>query len=307
MNVFDSLSDVPKGSGLAIGIFDGLHCGHLEVIKAAKTSGSHGVLTFNPHPATIVGNRRVPKRFLTTLEHKTALLAEFGLDFLIVLNFDRTRAEQRPRDFATELFQTGVRRVSVGRDWRFGAARGGNVELLQEMGKTNGVEVLGIKQVGFQGERISSSRIREALDQSNFHLVTRLLGRNYSVLGPVIPGEQLGRQLGFPTANVKVSREYLPPEAVYAVQGRWDQGPWIPGVANIGHRPTVKNSGGPLLEVHFLPNSIPDLYGKNLEVAFFKQLRLEKKFPGLVELRAQITEDAKTAGQFFENPANETR
>ena len=154
METFSELSQIPPGACLAIGIFDGVHLGHQAVLSAAGEDGPRGVLTFDPHPAVVVGGRKLPGRFLTTLEHKKALLAEMGVDFVVVLEFNRYRAAQDAEEFAEELFSSELKRVAVGEDWRFGAGRKGDITLLGAAGQHRGVEVVGVPAKLSEGERI---------------------------------------------------------------------------------------------------------------------------------------------------------
>jgi len=183
--------------------------------------------------------------------------------------------------------------ISVGYTWNFGHKREGNIHLLMEMGQEHDFAVYGVPPLKIEGEIVSSTLIREAISNGNFTKAATMLGRDYSVFGPVVEGRKLGRQLGFPTANVDVENEQLPPLGVYAVQARIDS-TWLPGVANLGRRPTVAENAEPSLEVHLLDWS-GDLYGKDLEVRFTRLLRPEMKFSGLEELKAQIQRDIETA------------
>ncbi|MGC6427001.1 MAG: bifunctional riboflavin kinase/FAD synthetase [Akkermansiaceae bacterium] len=277
-----------KAFGLALGVFDGYHLGHQAVIDAARGEGRTGVLTFDPHPVEVLAPRKAPRKIMGSLAHQEMVLADFGVDFLVVVEFTREFANVSGREFAEDLVATGVRRLAAGHDWSFGKGRSGNVDLLKDW--VPEVQVTKVEAVLADGERISSSAIRSALTEGDLERVAALLGRDYSVLGEVKQGKQLGRQLGFPTANVEVADELLPSNGVYAISGRWQE-EWIAGVANVGTRPTVDDSMKRSLEVHLFSDEVPDRYGWFLEVAFHRKIREEKKFASIEELKAQMAQD----------------
>ncbi len=183
--------------------------------------------------------------------------------------------------------------ISVGYTWSFGHRREGNIHLLMEMGQEHGFAVYGVPPLKIDGAVVSSTLIREAITRGDLTTAASLLGRNYSVFGTVVEGRRLGRQLGFPTANVDVENEQLPPLGVYVVEARIDA-QWLPAVANLGRRPTVAENAEPSLEVHLL-DWTGDLYGQDLEVRFTRLLRNEMKFGSLEELKAQIGRDIEAA------------
>ncbi len=288
MDLYESLASLAEneeGFGLALGVFDGVHLGHQAVINAARGVGSTGVLTFDPHPVDILAPSRSPRRILANLEHKKRILATLGVDFLVVIDFTHDFAAQEAESFAAELLATGVSRLTAGEDWTFGKKRGGDMIRLAEWAKER-AEVIAVPAVLHDGERISSTRIRQALSDQKLDQAADLLGRPYSVFGEVVKGKQLGRTIGFPTANVAVSEEQLPPNGVYLIEGNGTR-----GVANIGVRPTVDQSSRRSLEVHLFSDEIPNAYGWPLEVSFLEKIRDEKKFPSLDELKVQIARD----------------
>jgi len=302
------LQRVPGPLHLAIGVFDGVHLGHRAVIEAARESaekagGSVVVVTFDPHPIEVLSPRNAPK-LLTASRHKLLILERnLRVRRVLVVSFDREFAEQSGESFVMSLLESAPReriaRICVGESWKFGKARSGNIELLRKLGAENGFEVTGVKTVEEDGVRVSSTRIREAIGGGDFAIAAGLLGREYSVFGNVIEGRKLGRTIGFPTANLTVHHEQLPPTGVYAVTATGAGDSWN-GVANLGYRPTVE--GGEkrrLLEVHLfgLDHAI---YGEDIEVEFVKFIRPEKKFDGLEELKAQIAQDAEEARCAFE-------
>lgn len=299
-------ADLPAISqplSLALGVFDGIHLGHQAVIAqavagAAATGGLSGVVTFEPHPIAVLAPERAPRRLLANLEHKESILDELGVDLLVVVPFSQEFAAREPEEFLTLLAAAPrLHRLSMGTDWRFGRNRRGDPKMLAEFGKARGIEILPLTAVMANGERISSTRIRQALRDGNLLAAEEMLGRPYSVLGLVQKGKQLGRTIGFPTANIVPDREQLPPDGVWAVECSWKDA-WLPGVANLGRRPTVEVGENRLLEVHLLDWS-GDLYGEMLEVRFKKYLRPEQKFAGIEELQNQITRDAAEARLLF--------
>jgi riboflavin kinase/FMN adenylyltransferase len=283
---------------LAIGVFDGVHLGHQAVVAAAvraaeKHGGLAGLLTFDPHPIRVIAPEKAPTSLLETLDHKARVVGGLGVNLLIPLHFDAVMAAMEASEFIARLTAAPVRTVAVGEDWRFGHHRAGDVNLLQHEAATCGFHLQAVAPVMFDGDRISSTRIRQAIHDGNLDEAARMLGRRYSVSGPVVKGGQLGRQLGFPTANVATGNLQLPPDGVWAVRvidaakRQWD------GVANLGVRPTVGGTGR-LLEVHLF-GFCGEIYGENLEVCFHKHLRPEMKFPTLEALKERISIDAQAA------------
>ncbi len=295
----DALSSIPGPLALAVGVFDGIHLGHQEVIRAAQEHATqhHGtavVVTFDPHPAHVLRPGSAPK-LLCGSRHQQLVLAQIGIPCLLACPFTAETAKTPARDFIQQLVEAArpLGCISVGYTWSFGHQREGDIHLLMEMGQQHDFAVYGVPPLKIDGEIVSSTLIRESIATGDFIKAARLLGREYSVFGTVVEGRKLGRQLGFPTANVDVENEQLPPLGVYAVQARIDS-VWLPGVANLGRRPTVADNAEPSLEVHLLDWS-GDVYGKDMEVRFTRLLRPEMKFSGLDELKAQIQRDIVAA------------
>lgn len=284
------LSEFGRSFGLALGVFDGVHLGHQAVIEAARGAGALGVLTFDPHPVQVLAPNHAPRRILSSLEQKKRVLSGLGVDFLVIIEFSPEFAAREARKFADDLFATGVKKLSAGDDWSFGRGREGNMQRLREWGSESRVEVLEVSAILQDGLRISSTRIRKCLQEEDLDSVAKMLGRYYSVVGKVVRGRQLGRTIGYPTANVVVADEVLPPNGVYVVEGNG-----IPGVANIGTRPTVDDSRGRSLEVHLFTDDLPMDYDWELEVGFLRKIRDEQKFESLEELRRQIECDVQNA------------
>ncbi len=302
LTTIDELASLPGPIALAIGVFDGVHLGHQEVIRdaqdfAATHHGTAVVLTFDPHPLRVLRPDAAP-RLLCSTRHKMAILKRAGVDHTLMLPFTRETAQREARDFVKSLVDScrPLGYVSVGYTWTFGRERGGNIHLLMELGQSHGFGVYGVPEVRADGEVVSSTRIREAVRAGDFALARRLLGRDYTVMGEVVKGRQLGRQIGFPTANLSLENEELPPRGVYSVMVHGARFPahGLKGVANLGVRPTVEANGERTLEVHLLDAEC-DLYGETLEVAFVERLREERKFSSVEELRAQITLDVAAA------------
>ncbi len=301
----EELASVEQPLHVAIGVFDGVHRGHRAVIDAAQTSARESgndaacVVTFDPHPVRVLAPNDAP-RLLTSTRHKLLLLGELGIETVAMLTFDRKFSETSAEEFVRQLwgYSHCLKQICVGENWRFGRGGAGDVVLLERLGGELGFSVTGVPTVEMDGMVASSTRIREAVAGGDFEIAARLLGRPYTVLGTVIEGRRLGRELGFPTANLTVHSEQLPPTGVYAVRVTGASIPASaphPGVANLGYRPSVE--GGAvrrLLEVHLLDWD-GDLYGQDLEVRFVEFLRPERRFEGLEALKSQISLDVGRA------------
>ena len=290
-----SLQPTRSRCALTIGNFDGVHRGHRALIervtaRARELSVSSCVLTFEPHPREFFAGPRAPAR-LTRLRDKLELLAAAGVERTHIARFDARFAALDAERFIDEVLKKwlGVRWLLVGHDFRFGARRAGEFSTLQN----RGFEVEAMPDVQFESNRVSSSAIRAALAAGDFALAQRLLGHPYTLSGRVAHGAKLGRELGFPTANI-VLRHPSPLSGIYVV----DAGERGPGVASVGKRPTVNPVEVPLLEVHLF-GEMRDLYGEHLKVRFLKKLRDERKFDGLPALRDAIARDAAQAKEYF--------
>ncbi len=299
LHSIEELSSLRGPVALAIGVFDGVHLGHQEVIRAAcdharTHDGTAVVMTFHPHPLHVLRPGAAP-RMLCGERHQRHILRDLGVGTLLRCPFTPETAQTVARDFVMRLVAAArpLGCISVGHGWSFGKGREGNIHLLTDLGSENGFAVYGVPAFRVEGEVVSSTAIREAVARGDFTKAARFLGREYAVMGRVVEGQKLGRQLGFPTANVEVENEQLPPLGVYAVQARLD-GAWLPAVANLGRRPTVAENAEPNLEVHLLDGS-GDCYGQDMEVRFVSLLRGEMKFAGLEALKAQIGQDVGAA------------
>lgn len=281
-----------------MGMFDGVHLGHQAVISAAVTAarehgGLAGLLTFDPHPIRVIAPGKAPTSLLETLEHKARVVADLGVNLLVPLHFDAEMAAMEANEFVAQLTAAPLHTIAVGEDWRFGRRRAGDVNLLRNEAQSRGFELQAVAPVMFEGDRISSTRIRQAIRDGNLDAAQRMLGRRYSVTGQVVKGEQLGRQLGFPTANIATGNLQLPPDGVWTVRVTDRPNQTWSGVANLGMRPSV-GGGERRLEVHLFDFS-GELYGENLEVYFQQYLRAEMKFSSLEALKQQIILDAELA------------
>jgi riboflavin kinase / FMN adenylyltransferase len=287
---------------LALGVFDGVHVGHQAVIEravlaAAKEGGLAGVLTFDPHPIRVIAPNKAPTNLLETLEHKARAVADYGVKLFIPLHFDLEVAKMEASEFIGQLMAAPVRTIAVGEDWRFGHNRSGDVTFLENEAAKRGFKLEAVPPVMHDGERVSSTRIRQAIRDGNLDAAEQMLGRPYAVCGTVVEGKKLGRTLGSPTANLATGDAQLPLDGVWAVRVQLPDGRNLPGVANLGIRPTV-NGETRTLEVHLFDFS-EDLYGQEIEVRFRKHLRPEIKFPSLDALRLQIQRDAHDAREFY--------
>jgi riboflavin kinase/FMN adenylyltransferase len=289
---------------LAIGVFDGVHLGHQQIIRqtindARQHEAAALIVTFDKHPSAIVAPDRVPPLIYSPAQ-KVRAIAALGADALLEIPFDRTFSQQSGETFIRSLAgELGrIHSICVGADFVFGHRRSGDVSLLQRLGAELQFVVHGLAAIALDGQVVSSTRIREAVRTGNFDAASQMLGRGYSVAGPVIRGDQLGHQLGFPTANLDTPGLLLPAHGVYAAHARVGTVNHR-AVLNIGTRPTIQNTTPtPRLEVHLLDFS-GDLYGQELEVEFVAKLRDEIKFPSVEALRAQIQRDVAAARAAF--------
>ena len=307
MRVLRSIPELAKISGpvfLAIGVFDGVHLGHQAVIgaavrHAAEAKGTAVVVTFDPHPARTLRPGESP-RLITATQHKIALIRQLGVSHLLVIKFDREFASTPPEDFVRQLAAAAhpLREICVGQEWSFGKNRAGNLALLEKLGAELNFNVVGVEPVTSNGMTVSSTAIRKAVEGGDFADATRMLGRDYTILGTVEEGRHLGRSLGFPTANLSAHSEQFPPNGVYAAEGLL-KGEKVQGVVNLGVRPTVTD-GAPerVLEFHLFDVD-RDLYGEEIELRFLRYLRPERKFENLAALRDQIGRDVATAREIF--------
>jgi len=289
---------------VAIGVFDGVHLGHQQIIRQTISDArQHGglalVVTFDRHPNAIVAPDHVPPLIYSSPQ-KLRAIESLGADALWVICFDQPFSQQSGEAFVRHLAREPVHILSicVGADFVFGRRRSGNVPLLRQLGQELNFQVHGLAAVALDGETVSSTRMREMVRVGNFDAASQMLGRAYSLAGRVIRGDQLGNQLGFPTANLDTTGLLLPPNGVYAAHASVD-GRNLHAVLNIGCRPSIAApTPASRVEVHLLDFS-GDLYGQELEVTFVAQLRDEQKFASLDELKMQIARDISEAKKKF--------
>ncbi len=287
---------------LAIGVFDGVHRGHQAVISTSATharaaSGTPVVVTFDPHPEKVLRPEAAP-HLLSATQHKIALIRALGVEHLLIINFDKQFAATEPEDFVQQLVTHSkpLREICVGHEWSFGKKRRGNLDLLKKLGANSNFDVVGIPPVKINGAVVSSTAIRQAIESGDFARAAEMLGHEYTILGKVTRGDNLGKKIGFPTANLSAHSEQFPPNGVYAAEARID-GELHRGVINLGIRPTVSSGRSErVLEIHLFDFN-RDIYGHDVEVRFLKFLRPEKKFENWDALVYQIRQDVEQARQ----------
>lgn len=306
MRVWNGLPSYPSDAApvvATIGNFDGVHLGHRAILDAVVTTARaravpSAVVTFDPHPLAIVAPERAP-RLIHGRRQKLDAFEDAGIDAVLILSFDAALAELPGDVFFNDHLRLRVRLAAmrVGENFRFGRGRSGDLEVLRRIGTEAGFDVEGVAPVSLDGEMISSSAVRGALEGGDVERAARMLGRPFAVAGEVVPGGGRGRTIDLPTANVHPENDLLPRRGVYvtetvALASRW------PSVTNVGLQPTV---GGDTLrlETHLMDFD-DDLYGQRIEVRFLARLRDERKFPGLEELADQIVRDRAAAVAYFQ-------
>ena len=305
MEILRSIPELERLRGplfLAIGVFDGVHRGHQAVIStsadhAAASNGTPVVVTFDPHPEKVLRPQAAP-HLLSATEHKIALIRALGVEHLLIINFDKQFAATEPEDFVQKLVihSKPLREICVGHEWSFGKNRRGNLDLLKKLGAKFNFDVVGIPPVKINGAVVSSTAIRQAIEKGDWAKAAEMLGREYTILGTVTRGDNLGKKIGFPTANLSAHSEQFPPNGVYVAEARID-GELYRGVINLGIRPTVSSGKSErVLEIHLFDFN-RDIYGHDIEVRFLKFLRSEKKFQDLDTLVQQIRQDVEQARQ----------
>lgn len=298
-----NLREQHRGCVLTIGNFDGVHRGHQALLARLCEEGRRRnlpvvVMLFEPQPLELFAAEKAPAR-LSRLREKVRYLREAGVDAVLCVRFDRRFAALSAQNFVADLLvdKLDVKFLAIGDDFRFGAGRQGDFLLLQKAGAEYGFDVISTQTFCDSGMRISSTAVRQALAEDDLPLAASLLGHPFSISGRVVHGDALGRTIGFPTANLPLRRYTSPVKGVYAVEvlGLGDQP--LPGVANIGTRPTVAGLRQQL-EVHLLDVAM-DLYGHHIEVVLCEKIRNEQRFASLDALKEQIAKDVVTARTFF--------
>ncbi|MGB0681897.1 MAG: bifunctional riboflavin kinase/FAD synthetase [Magnetovibrionaceae bacterium] len=310
MRIVKNLTDLDaafKGGAVAIGNFDGVHLGHRAVIhEAGNLARDHGipwcVLTFEPHPRALFRPDDPPFR-LTSPEAKARLIGDLGVDCLIELTFDEAFSSLTAEEFVDQVLVEGLgaAQVVAGYDFVFGKGRKGDCDLLLHRGREKGFGFLAVSAHG-DGEVFSSTRVRNHLRDGDARAAATVLGQPFEIEGEVLRGDQRGRQIGFPTANLGLGDYLRPKNGVYAVRAKVSDEPdgtWMAGVANLGRRPTYPTEDV-MIEVHLF-DVAPDLYERRLRVALMDFIRAEQKFDGLDALKAQIAADADRARALLES------
>jgi riboflavin kinase / FMN adenylyltransferase len=294
-----NISNAARGCVLTVGNYDGVHLGHQEMIRAVKRRAGElkapaAVLVFEPSSKEFIDPEGAPAR-LTRWREKFAALAAAGVDRLVTLQFNERMRAMSPESFVDELLVEGLgaRHVVVGDDFRYGSQACGTIESLRAAGRARGFGVEQIAPFVIDGVRVSSTAVRELLERADYASAARLLGRRYRMVGHVAHGRELGRTLGFPTANLHLMRRKSPTSGVLAVRVHGIEERPLDGVGSLGTRPTV-NGTEPLLEVHVF-DFAGDLYGRLIEVEFIAKLRDEAKFDSLDAMVAQMKLDAVQA------------
>jgi len=302
----DGVDQVTAGvaTAVSVGAYDGIHLGHRKVLStlsdlAAERGLSRGVVTFDQHPAAVLRPENAPL-LLTDQEQRIELFDDIGVDYLYLLRFNEQRAETTDRDFVADVLvgRMNAKLIVVGSNFHFGKARSGSVETLRTFGDEMGFEVIGLDLFSEDDavEPISSTAIRRALAGGDIAAANAMLGRNFEVRGEVVQGDERGRLIGFPTANVpfRPGRAW-PAKGVYAAWATLQDGSRVPAAVNIGMRPTFhQNAEQPLLEAHLIDYD-GDLYGQQLQVEFVQFLRSERRFSGIDEIAEQLKKDVEHA------------
>ncbi len=305
MRITHGFTPLGTPHAVTIGNFDGLHLGHQAMLArlqdVAQARGLPScVLSFEPHPREFFTPEQAPAR-LSSLREKAECLQRTGIDRLHVFRFDRAFSALTAEAFIEQVLGTTLqaRYVLVGDDFRYGAKRAGDFALLERLGRSFGFDAEFLPTVEVAGERASSTAVRQALAMGELDHAARMLGRPYSISGRVVHGDKLGRDIGFPTANIQLKHNRPPLLGIFAVEVYGLNGEPLPGAASLGKRPTVKNPDAvPVLEVHLFDFNA-EIYGRRVRVDFLHKLRDEEKYPDLDSLVAQIRRDVDNAKQFL--------
>lgn len=299
-----NISSAPQGSVVTMGNFDGVHLGHQALLKktvekARELETTALVIIFEPQPFEFFA-RSTPAPRLTRWREKFSLLAEQGVDAVLVVRFNKTFANLTAEQFVRQVLKDGLdaKHIIVGDDFHFGRGRAGDFDFLKNAGQNLRISVENMPSIVLNDKRVSSTQVRNALAEANHEWVEQLLGRPYSMQGRVVYGDQRGRQMGFPTANIYLHRVATPVQGVYSVRMHGIAEKGLPGVANVGIRPTIGGTRS-LLEVHLFDFS-QEIYGRHVRVEFCEKIRDEKRYPTLDLLIEQIGLDAIEARHYFE-------
>ncbi len=306
MRLFHGIENarIARPTVLTLGVFDGLHLGHQlvmqTVLERARAAGAvPTVITFDPHPRAVLHPESAPP-LLQTFDQKIEAFGVLGIEQVIVIRFNRAFAEIEAEDFLRDVVgeRLQAREVYLGRGFAFGRGRRGNIELLKEVSEQLGFHAEEVPEVRLRGQRISSSAIRKLLAEGRVNQARRMLGRPYGVEGRVVHGQERGRTIGFPTANLRPQNRVIPRNGVY-VTATLIEGVWRRSVTNVGTRPTFEHDAEAAVETYVL-NWSGDLYGDVVRVRFLHRLRDEQRFASVEELKRQIEFDRQRAESYFE-------
>jgi len=290
---------ITSKSAVAVGVFDGVHRGHQvilnKVVKEAKKRKLKSVvITFSLHPAKMLYGKNAPL-MLSSLEHRLNLISQAGVDACILINFDKNFARTKAESFIKNILvnKTGIKVLVIGKGFKFGAGTTGDMRLLEFLGKKYRFKIFAINNLKYKNNVISSTLIRKLIAMGKLKDASLLLGRRVSVLGKVVKGFRIGRTIGIPTANIDPHNEAIPPDGIYAVKVIYGK-KLYKGVVNIGRNPTIAVLKNRVIEVHIF-NFSRNIYGKDIEILFYKKIRNEKKFSNIAKLKTAIFKDIDTA------------
>jgi riboflavin kinase / FMN adenylyltransferase len=300
-----SASDLPRGGVGTIGNFDGVHVGHRRILetviaRAREIGRPSFAITFEPHPMAVLRPNHAPRR-IQTLRQKEEVLAAMGLEFLLVIPFTRDFSLMEPEEFVRSLLhdRLGASELSLGRHFAFGRGKRGDLAMLSRMGAECGFVASAVDEVDWEGEPVSSSRIRRALESGRVAEAAAMLGRSYELDGIVARGDRLGHQIGVPTINLEPENELAPAEGVYVTEieiRSFERR--FHSVTNIGRRPTLYEDYTTTIET-FVLDFTADVYGEKVRLFFLERLREERKFPSILDLKAQIQRDIGATRDYF--------
>ena len=296
-------ANITRSTVLTLGVFDGLHLGHQRIMqtvvnRARAARAVPTAITFDPHPRSVLYPENAPP-LLQTLDQRLSNFEVLGIEQTIVIRFDREFASRDAEIFLRDIVHERLqaKEVYLGKGFAFGVNRGGNIELLRRISQELGFVADEVSEITLRGQRISSSKIRELLAVGKTNLARRMLGRPYGVEGQIVRGDQRGRTIGFPTANLKPRNRVIPKFGVYATATLIDN-VWRRSITNVGVRPTFETGSEPSIETYVFDFD-GDLYGDVLRVRFLHRIRDERKFGGIEELKAQIERDTRRALNYF--------
>jgi riboflavin kinase/FMN adenylyltransferase len=307
MVIIKSLDEIKydQNTVVTLGTFDGLHLGHQQIIrsvldKTRKYGGRNVLITFDPHPRKVV-SRGNHIKLLSTLDEKIEILSKMGIENLFIINFTKEFSQLSPQQFVTRYLVEGIglKEVVIGYDHHFGRGRGGNFDILNSLGEKFNFLITPIEEYKVGGETVSRTKIRNALIEGNVFKANKMLGRHYSFLGRVVKGDGRGKELGYPTANVKVENEdkLIPAIGIYAAECLVS-GKWYNSLLNIGSKPTFSSDGKVVPEIYIIDFN-KDIYNVKLQIKIIERIRGEEKFNSAQELIKQLDKDKQAGLRIF--------